>query len=96
MIKAMMRRDGQEREVLIMFGQEFTHHVRGNQPGVIQMTDGRGRTVSKVEFDDIICDLCNASVAPAEPMAMAGNYAYCWACVLVHITPFLTSKVSVK
>jgi hypothetical protein len=81
--------DGSE-QARLMFGAEFSHHIRRGQPGRIAVSDGIGTTI--IEFDEIVCDVCNASIGPYDPMILTHWGAYCWSCTGEYITPKIKGK----
>jgi hypothetical protein len=93
MVKATIRYPGDpDEEVVLMFGAEFQVHVRKGKPGVIRVT-GLGpdlqpiidHSTQIIEFNEIICDDCNAQITDLDPLALLyRSRAVCWQCYVDH------------
>jgi len=85
--------------VLTMDGQRFKQVIWGGQPGKI-VVSALGDNMEPVpgteevtEFDEIVCDTCNAEIKDADFVAVTPSRAYCQACFDQWLKPYLLPHV---
>lgn len=78
-------------EAFLMYGEEFIQHYRAGGPGYVQVNEE-----PPILFDDVICDLCNASIGRAEPCILIAGYLYCSECMKEKMQYVVPGSVRVK
>lgn len=80
-------------EVTFLTGAEFVAHERHGKPGEIRVSSWDSTAPPHViEFDEVVCDLCNAEIGDADMCALHSGHLYCPHCMVKYVLDYVKEE----